>query len=174
MMNKILYLLVFLFLFISHSVFAEDDIPKFKDYLVNDQYTGKNRPLVMDSFGKMFKTRLNDAIENSKPTFAGRYIVTGWGCGTSGCNTGAIIDAITGKSYSFPVAITSVYPLKPEFEDESGQEHIYRIDSRLMIFAGGLETENSNGDDIIEFYEFKNDKFHFIKSMPYGKKDKTQ
>lgn len=129
----------------------------------------------MDSFGKEYKTRLREAIAHEKPSFAGHYIVARWGCGSSGCNTGAIIDAITGQAYPFPVAISSVYPLKAEFEDERGQELIYKIDSRLMIFAGNIEgTAQGDGDDKVEFYEFKGGKFVFIKSMPYGRQDKTQ
>jgi|GEM_PF-331163 len=146
-------------------------IPKFKDYPAEKTYTGKNHSLVLDEFSKQFKTRLSDAIKNNKPEFSGHYIVTGWGCGTSGCNTGAVIDVITGQTYPFPVALSSVYPVKPEFGDSDGQEHIYRLNSRLMIFAGNLEgMEQGNGEDTIAFYEFKDGKFVLLKAMPYGRK----
>jgi hypothetical protein len=129
--------------------------------------------LMLSGFSRF--PRLKDAIKHEKPSFAGHYLVTSWGCGTGGCNTGAIIDAITGKAYLLPVALASVYPLKKEFENESGQEHIYKLNSRLMIFAGNIDTSQAEGgDDLIEFYEFKDDKFNFIKSMPYGKKDISQ
>jgi hypothetical protein len=146
-------------------------VPKFKEYPAEKNYTGKNHPLVLDEFGKQFKTRLSDAIKNNKPDFSGHYIVTGWGCGTSGCNTGAVIDTITGRAYPFPVALSSVYPVKPEFGDSNGQEHIYRLNSRLMIFAGNLEgIEQGNGEDTIAFYEFKDGKFILLKAMLYGRK----
>lgn len=149
--------------------FAADKTPQFNDYAVTEVYSGKNHSLVMDSFAKNFKTRLKEAIKNGKPTFAGHYIVTGWGCG-GGCSTGAIIDAITGRAYAFPVALMSVFPLKPEFEQENGQEHLYKLNSRLMVFAGNLEESGEgHGSDTIEFYEFKNDRFIFLKSMPYGR-----
>ena len=113
---------------------------------------------------------MTDAIENGKPGFAGRYIVTNWGCGTGGCNTGAIIDAITGRAYPFPVSLSSVTVEDADGEYQDYQEQIYKPDSRLMIFAGNLEgSEHTDGDDVIEFYEFRNGKFIFIKSMPYGK-----
>ncbi len=152
--------------------FSEEKIPQFKDYKVKEIYKGKNHPLVMDEFGKMYRTRLKYAIKHGKSTFAGHYIVTAWGCGTGGCNTGAIIDAKTGQAYPWPVVLASVYPLKEEFEDESGQEHIYKLNSRLMIFAGELETSETDGHDIVEFYEFNNGKFIYITSRPYGKAKK--
>jgi len=173
-------LVVFTILNVTQPSFAkeksvQENAPQFSDYHVDQVFSGKNHSLIMDSFGKEYKTRLRDAIAHGKPDFAVHYIVTGWGCGSSGCNTGAIIDAITGKVYPFPVAISSVYPLKPEFENENGQELIYKINSRLMIFAGNIDgAAQGDGSDAIEFYEFKDGKFIFIKSMPYGKQDKTQ
>jgi hypothetical protein len=143
------------------------NVPKFKDYPAENTHTGKNHPLVLDAFGKEYKTRLSDAIKNNKLNFSGHYIVAHWGCGTSGCNTGAIIDTITGYAYSLPVVLSSVYPLKPEFEDSNGQESIYRLNSRLMIFAGNLDETK---EDTIAFYEFKDGKFILLKSMPYGRK----
>ncbi len=143
--------------------------PQFKDYPAEPLYQGKNHPLVMDEFGKMFRTRLRYAIKHGKPTFAGHYLVTGWGCGTSGCNTGAIIDAKTGKAYAFPVAIASVFPLKKAYADENGQETIYRLDSRLIIFAGELDTAYGDGHDVVEFYEFDGKNFKHIMTKPYGR-----
>lgn len=154
---------------------TKKDIPKFKDYPADKMYSGKNHALVLNEFGKEFKTRLSNALKTNKPDFAGHYIVTSWGCGTSGCNTGAVIDAITGVAYPLPVALSSVYPLKKEFESEhyDGQELIYKANSRLMIFAGNLEgLEQGDGEDTIAFYEFKDGKFKLLKSMPYGRQAK--
>ena len=164
-------LFISVFLFVIPTVYAGNKIPQFKNYPVDEIYTGKSHPLVMDSFGKSFRTRRRDAIEHGKPDFAGHFIVVKWGCGTGGCNSGAVIDAKTGKAYVFPVALSSVFPLKPEFENEDGQEHLYKINSRLMVFAGNLEgSKQGNGDDTVEFYEFKNDKFVFLRSIPYNHK----
>ena len=143
--------------------------PSFKDYPAGEVYKGEIAKLVLDTVGRQFETRLTKALENGRPSFAGKFIVASWGCGTSGCNTGAIIDAETGKAYAFPVSISSVT------EYDSGglakgdyQEHEYRLDSRLMKFAGNLEgTENTDGDNVVEYYEFKDNKFIFVKSIPY-------
>ena len=148
-----------------------DSIPQFNDYLVDQIYTGKNHPLVLSEFGKTYRTRLSHVLNDGKPDFAGHYIVVKWGCGSSGCNTGAVVDVITGEAYPFPVSISSVYPLKPEFSNDDGQELIYKLKSRIMVFAGNLEgTTHGSGEDTVEFYEFKDGVFTFLKSVPYGKK----
>ena len=142
---------------------------RFANFKAPAMYTGKNHPLVMDEFSRLFKTRLDNAINTQKPSFAGQYLVTGWGCGSSGCNTGAVIDAKTGIVTPFPTSLSSVYPLKPMFADEDGQEQRYTLNSRLMIFAGNLESDNSPGLDMIESYEFKNGKFVFLDAQAYGR-----
>jgi hypothetical protein len=65
--------------------------------------------------------------------------------------------------------MASVFPLKREFSNEDGQEHIYKLNSRLMIVAGNLGSDNSDGSDTVEFYEFKNGAFKFLESRPYGR-----
>jgi hypothetical protein len=150
------------------------DTPQFKDYATSEAYRGANHPLVVDSaFATNFRTRLSDTIKNGKPDFAGRYIVARWGCGSGGCNTGAIIDSITGRAVPFPVGLSSVAPLKPQFEKEDGQELLFRLNSRLMIFAGNLDgAAKGDGSDTIEFYEFDDGKFRLLKSMNYGRQAK--
>ena len=142
---------------------------RFNQFKASAQYTGKNHALVMDEFGRQFRTRLKRAIKNQKPSFAGHYLVTSWGCGSSGCNTGAVINAKTGVATPFPVSVASVFPIKEKYKNEDGQEQIYQLNSRLMIFAGNLGTENSSGSDMVEFYEFKNGKFIFLEARPYGR-----
>ena len=131
---------------------------RFADYQAVP-YQGKNRTLVMDEFGRSYRTRLSDAIKNQKPAFAGHYLVTGWGCGSGGCNTGAVINAKTGVATPFPVSISSA--------PQDRQEHIYNLNSRLMIFAGYLEGSEHSDGPAVEFYEFKNGKFIFLETRPY-------
>ena len=166
---KMLYALILL---ISTScVSAQNLMPKFGDYAVNKIYHGTNHPLALDSYGKNYRTKLREAIANNKPNFAGHYIVTSWVEGCGNCITGAVIDAETGRAYPFPVSMSSVSPLKPEFEKngEDGQELVYKLNSRLIMFAGNLDTDQGDGEDKIEFYEFTNNKFVFVKSMLYGR-----
>ena len=109
---KLWMLFISMFLFSLPAIYAAHKIPQFKNYPVDEIYTGKNHPLVMDSFGKSFRTWLRDAIEHEKPDFAGHFIVVKWECGTGGCNSGAVINAKTGKFYSFPLATGSAYSEK--------------------------------------------------------------
>ncbi len=156
------------------AVQAQPTAPQFKDYPADAPYTGANHALVIDSeFAKLFRTRLRNALESSKPDFAGRYIVVRWGCGSGGCNMGAVIDAATGHATRLPVVLSSAYPLKPEFEKEDGQELIFKLTSRLMVFAGDINIEQPEGGsgDTVAFYELTKGKFRLVKSLPYGRKD---
>lgn len=158
------------------AVQAQPAAPQFKDYPADAAYTGANHALVIDSdFAKLFRTRLGNAIASSKPDFAGRYIVVRWGCGSDGCNMGAVIDATTGHATALPVVLSSASPVKPEFGNEAGQELIYKRSSRLMVFAGDINIEQPKGGsgDTVAFYEFANGKFRLVKSLPYGRKDMT-
>jgi len=150
-------------------------VPQFKDYPADAPHTGANHPLVLDSdFARSYRTRLREAVASGKPEFAGRYIVVRWGCGTGGCNTGAVIDAATGHATPMPGALTSVYPLKPEFEKEDGQELIYKLSSRLLVQAGDIESANGDAKDVVEFHEFSRGKFNLIKRLPYGREGKSR
>ena len=80
--------------------------------------------------------------------------------------TGApVIDAKTGRAYSFPVATGSAYSEK---EVDYFQDHLYKLNSRLMVFAGNLVgSEEYTGENTVAFYEFKDNKFILIKTAPY-------
>src|SRR3712207_314367 len=87
----------FLLLFSCASAYAQNRLPRFEDYSVGTIYRGNNAPVKLDEDSRAFRTRLREATRE-KPNFAGRFIVTAWGCGT-GCVLGAVIDASTGKVY---------------------------------------------------------------------------
>ena len=95
-------------------------LPQFDNFPAAENYKGvlKRVDLESDPDARMFRTRLRDN-EGSAPNFAGRYIVTLWGCGTS-CQTVAIIDAKNGK-VSFPL------------EEAAGYGVCYQRDSRLLV-----------------------------------------
>ena len=82
-------------LFIASSAFSQNNIPHFKDYPVDQLYNGVNTPLVLTKRYRTYSTKLKEAARE-KPYFAGHYILTTWGCGTT-CLMGAAIDAKTGK-----------------------------------------------------------------------------
>lgn len=143
-------------------------VPKYKDYPATPVSITRNAPLVLDEFSRDFRTRLRAAIRDEKPEFAGKYLVVRWSCG-GGCHSGAVVDATTGKVYPFPVDVTSVFPLKPGFTSEHDQELHYRLDSRLMVFAGDMESENPKSD-VVLFYEFTGEGFKLLHEAPFGRK----
>lgn len=127
---------------------------------------------VLDEFGKTRAAELRQALRTQRPNFASRHIITRWGCGSGGCNTGAVIDANTGQAWPLPVILTSVDPLKPAFQNEDGQALHYQLGSRLIVFAGDLDTHHGDGKDSVQLYSFDEatGQFTFIKSMPYGRR----
>jgi len=128
--------------------------------------------LVLDEFGKTFKTRLREALAD-KPNFAGHYVLTIWGCGTS-CISGGIVDKVTGKAYPLPELLMGVYPLKPGFENQDDRELIYKPTSRLLIMAGAFDIDKPGYDDLVRFYEFKENQFILLKEAPYVHKDRSK
>jgi len=164
-------------------------IPKFKDYPSSATYAGPIHSLVLDGFGKEYSAGLSAALKSyaddirahgqitdTKNLFAGHYAVATWGCGTE-CYTGGIVDLETGNAYPFPVTISPIDHLKPEYQEHDGksaqdQDFETRPNSRLMIVAGDLDDGNKS--DTVEFFEFTGSDFKTILSRPWGHKDLSQ
>ncbi|WP_296405195.1 hypothetical protein [Psychrobacter sp.] len=124
-------------------------------------YTGKKAPLNLDGWSD-FRTRLRDAHKDSEINFAGNYIVTTWGCGTS-CIMGAMIDKRTGKVYSLPLGEiedgVTPYDSDEECYAEGAQlDHSERLafypNSRLFITRNceGEKVNNTTGKQIITYF----------------------
>ena len=104
-----------------------------------------------------YRTRLTEALREGV-NFAGRYILTGWGCGT-GCTNGAIIDARTGVVY-FPDELAGVSGYDETFE--------FCKSSRLLIINGspGSRSETDNGVPAGKYYfEWKSNRFRLVRSI---------
>jgi len=80
---------IVLSLLVTSPSFAQNRVPRFKDYPVSERYSGQNAPLVLKRDDMRFRTRLREAAK-AKPNFAGHYILTAWGCGAQ-CLMGAVI-----------------------------------------------------------------------------------
>lgn len=50
---------------------------------------------------KGYETAISESYKDGKVNFAGNYIITTWGCGTS-CISGVMIDVRDGKVYDLP------------------------------------------------------------------------
>ena len=102
-------------------------------------YKGKKAPLKLGEWSS-FRTRLKAAHKDGEINFAGNYIVTTWGCGTS-CVSGAMIDKRSGKVYGIPLG-----EIETETEDEDG---VTPYESGMECVADGFELDD---DERLAFY----------------------
>lgn len=113
-----------------------------------------------------FRTRLREAIATGEVNFAGRYIITGWGCGT-GCSQMAIIDAKTGRVH-LPDELAGVSAWFGALDDDY-EVYSYKKDSRLLIVRGTPGPMN-DGDSAQEagtyYYEWRANRLRLIKFVP--------
>ncbi len=137
---------------------AQKRIPQFRDYSVTEAYIGRTAPLALARPDRMFKTRLAWAARNQRPNFAGHYILTSWGCGTT-CLMGAIIDAKTGKVYwwNFSICCWSL-DVDDKFEPID-----FRLNSKLIVFSGARNEKD--GDVGAHFYKLENERFVHVRSV---------
>jgi len=172
-------------------VAAQSTSPKFKDYLVQEVYEGKNaKAKTGKGLGQphpeggylpsMFRTRLNAASESGEVNFAGHYILTTWGCGSGGCVEGAVINALTGDIVWLPLEACC---------NRKGEDgYHFRADSSLLVLISavgeGLSAEKrmaldrriAEGETVafeefepqsrIHFYVFNGDTFKEVISVP--------
>jgi hypothetical protein len=136
---------------------ALGQVPQFKDYAVNERFTGKSAAPILKGDARQFKTRLREAARGG-PNFAGHYIVTYWGCG-SGCVSGAIINARTGSVFMLPDTLSGW-----GFDvDDKFRPIEYRPDSRLIILSGARNEKE--GDNATRFYKWQNERLVLIKEV---------
>ncbi|WP_429168181.1 hypothetical protein [Aeromonas rivipollensis] len=98
MKARMIYLFFFLVLS-SQTTFGSEAgsqvPPRKEDYPAPAVYKGKPAKLSLDSeLARTFRTRLTAAL-SQKPVYAGEYVLTGWGCGSSGCYNQAGIQIIS-------------------------------------------------------------------------------
>ena len=155
-------------LLLGAVVSSQAQVPKFSQYPAKvEKVTAKAIDFKHSPGASGFRTRLTAALREGRVTFAGRFILAGWGCGT-GCISTAIIDAGTGRVY-FPEPIGGI----AVGDDESGNyvENAieFRKNSRLVIVHGtpgtqiDRETYPPTGD---YYYEWKDYRLRLIKPVP--------
>ncbi len=143
--------------FLAGNTGAQSRLPQFRDHPATERFTGRNAPLILTRRDVMFRTRLR-WVARERPNFAGRYILTGWGCGT-GCVMGAIIDARTGRVYWFDFTVCCWNGDM----DENFQPVEFRLNSKLIIFSGARNERD--GDVGTHYYKFENNRFVHIRSI---------
>ncbi|MDP3818295.1 MAG: hypothetical protein Q8Q57_04775 [Methylotenera sp.] len=150
-------LMIFLLAFPLLGIAENTSVPKFQDYPVSTSYIGNPAKVVLSSDKeKSFRTRLTEASKQ-KANFAGEYVVTGWGCGTS-CIHGAAVSLKTGRVVFWPGSICCW--------EGDGERLDFRINSRLIVAAGRINEGDEYG---AHFYEFTGSEFKHIKTIPIDK-----
>lgn len=150
MVKKICILLFFMF-----SGLAFSAVPKFKDYMVTDIYTGGISPLKESPSGSNIWNEYRNQASHSKVNFAGHYIVFTGGCG-GGAICGEVFDAKTGKIVS---SLPDEYILS---DDEDAFDIFYKENSRLIEISGTPVSGGNESGYRTHYYEFKNEKFIYI------------
>lgn len=127
------------FLFVMTAAFATSassqsasntDLPQFEDYPATDIFQGRPSPVDLSNpDARAMRTRLSEGAAEG-PNFAGRLTYVEWGCG-SGCQSGAVVDAGTGRVVSLP---------EPMSNGAS-----FRLDSRLLVL-NPLESYEGMGE----------------------------
>lgn len=151
-------------LFIAFSTICNaQKLPYYSQFPAKaEKKTAKKVNLESHSEAKFYRTNLKNALANSEVNFAGKYILTYWGCG-SGCTQGAIIDVQTGNAF-FPVELQGVYAGGIELGDHDMLE--YKKNSNLLIIYGyagrGFKSENKTQQGIY-YYQWNGKAFKLLK-----------
>lgn len=135
---------------------ANQEIPQFADYPAINVLSNnaKHSPVKLETdFDLSFKTRIK-ATEQAPVNFAGEYVLSLWGCGSS-CLMGVSVNARTGKVVELPGTICC-------WNDE-GDNVVFRKNSNLLVLAGLINESEPYG---AHFYELKNDEFVHLSTIP--------
>jgi len=148
---------VSLFSFILSASPAGAADPSFEEFAVK-LYSGPVSAPDLDSDpeARTYRTRLNEAAKGPV-NFAGKYILTTWGCGTT-CLHGAVMNAETGRVTFLPNTICCW-----ETTDDDFKPVRFRPDSDLIVFSGLLGEEDPMARHYFEFFE---DRFLLLKTVP--------
>lgn len=140
----------------NNSPLSAAEVPQFRDYPAVRTHYGPSAPIKLAKEDMMFRTRLRAAAKKH-PNFAGNFVLETWGCGTT-CLMGAAINLATGRVVQIPFSICCAKTGDPRFNPIE-----FRPNSRLIIFAGLRNEEESMG---AHYYEFDGHEFRFLITVP--------
>lgn len=131
---------------------AESESPKFSNYF-SETYDGLRASVnLVSDFDKNFRTRIRNT-QSQPVNFAGEYVLSTWGCGTS-CLMGVAVSSRTGRVIALPGSVCCW--------KGAGESVIFKKNSRLLVLAGLMNEDGQYG---AHFYELKNDQFVHIKTI---------
>ncbi|MFM5134977.1 hypothetical protein [Aeromonas rivipollensis] len=153
MKARMIYLFFFLVLS-SQTTFGSEAgsqvPPRKEDYPAPAVYKGKPAKLSLDSeLARTFRSRLTAAL-SQKPVYAGEYVLTGWGCGSSGCYNQVLVNKRTGKVLDTVFNAYSSYDVSDDSDTRVGEWiESPQIDSRLLTT---IKVENSQDGESFIYY----------------------
>lgn len=145
--------------------------PRAEDSPAPPVYKGKPAKLSLDSeLARTFRTRLTAAL-SQKPVYAGEYVLTGWGCGSSGCYNQVFVNKRTGKVLDTVFNAYSSYDVNDDLDTRVGEWiESPQIDSVLLTTT---KVENSqDGESFIyytNYYIVDKNKLTLIKTIQDSK-----
>lgn len=153
MKESVIYLLFFLGLSSQTTLGSEAGSqvsPQAEDYPAPPVYKGKPAKLSLDSeLARTFRTRLTAAL-SQEPVYAGEYVLTGWGCGSSGCYNQALVNKRTGKVLDAVFNAYSSYDVSDDSDTRVGEWiESPQIDSNLLTTT---KVENSQDGESFIYY----------------------
>ncbi|MBT8448093.1 MAG: hypothetical protein KJO69_00275 [Gammaproteobacteria bacterium] len=150
-MKKVLLLILFLLLSVAANT-GELEAHEFSDFAVKKQYSGKVATVILATeTEKMFRTRLSKTAEK-EVNFAGEYVLTSWGCGSS-CTVAAAVSLRTGQVSFMPGTICC--------NNSDHRTLDYQSASRLLITTGYI---NEGGIYGRHYYEINDNGFVYLKT----------
>lgn len=145
--------------------------PRAEDYPAPAVYKGKPARLLLDSeLTSTFRTRLTAALLQT-PVYAGEYVLTGWGCGSSGCYNQVLVNKRTGQVLDTVFNTYSSYDVSDDTDTRVGEWiESPKIDSNLLTTT---KVENSqDGESFIyytNYYIVEKNKLTLIKTVQDSK-----
>jgi hypothetical protein len=152
-----------LFTLLSINMLAQN-IPQYSNFNVKvENKTAKAVNLLSHIKANKYRTNLKNAFAKSKVNFAGKYILTQWGCGTA-CIEAALIDVKTG-TVLMPIILTGVTQgYNPDFENHEILE--FKNNSNLLIIYGSAGYDANKTQEGISYYEWTGNDFKLLKFIP--------
>lgn len=141
----------------SHTATAAD--LKFGDFpapLYNGPVSAPD--LTSHPDARTYRTRIRQAAKG-QVNFAGKYIVTTWGCGAN-CLHGALQDTRSGRVFFLPHTICCGFEMGDDVEPIE-----FRPNSSLIIFNGLRDEEDPMGT---HYYEFAENEFWLLKTVRFS------
>jgi hypothetical protein len=159
-MNKLLGMVLVLSMSSVWTLAQGKRRPRFENYPAK-RFLGKPAPARISS--RVIRDDVCRAILSQQaqkgPNFAGHYTIVRCSCG-SGCSLLFIVDARTGRFYDLsPVDSVAIVIRQDE-------EHIqYRIDSRLLVLAGGIGFNDGSPWEVEGkyYYEWRGGRLKLIR-----------